>query len=186
MNEIKAQLNKLSIAPRKVRAIIRIISKMPVGEAEAQLLFRKERSAKPILKLLRSAVANAKNKGIPTENLYIKTIFANEGPVIKRWLPRARGMATPLHKKFSHVTMLLAEGTKKSRFAMTDSIVREISPRNRKSDKKTKAVKSANKRSDKIKDKNIVKEKKDIKTDKASGATTVGNPIKKLFRRKSV
>jgi len=188
MIEIKAKLNKLNIAPRKVRSVIRIIAGLPVGEAEAQLLFRKERASQPILKLLRSAVANAKYKGIPTDNLYVKTIFADEGPVMKRWLPRARGVATPLHKKLSHVTILLAEGTKKSRFAMSENIALKstVATRKNKSAKNVKTDKLSDKRTVNIVDKNIIKDKKEIKTDKASGADKNEALIKKMFRRKSI
>ncbi len=187
MTEIKAKLNKLDIAPRKVRSIIRIISNLPIGEAEAQLLFRKERAAKPILKLLRSAVANAKNKGIAIDNLYIKTIFANQGKVLKRWLPRARGMATPLHKKSSHVTILLAPGVKKSRFTMMENISSKKTS-NVRQNKLIKGVKKnqPSNRSISSADKGIIKDKKEIKVEKASGADKKDSPIKKMFRRKSI
>ena len=187
MTEITAKLNKLDIAPRKVRAVIRIISGLPVGEAEAQLLFRKERATLPIIKLLKSAVANAENQKMAVNNLYVKKIWADEGQVMKRWLPRARGMATPLHKKFSHVTIVLAENSeKKSRFTISKpSSAKKTSSGKRKIDKQTKIVKPTSV------DKGIIplakpeKTKKDIKTENV-GKVKADNAVKRMFRRKSV
>ncbi len=105
-----AQLNYLRIAPRKVRSVAELIKGLPVNEAEAQLLLQPRRAAQPILKLLRSAVANAKNnQRLSPEKLYVESIRVDGGPMLKRILPRARGMATPIHKKMSHVTLTLME-----------------------------------------------------------------------------
>lgn len=108
--EVKAQLKHLRISPRKVRLVVNVIKSMPVIVAEEQLQFVKKAAAPMILKLLRSAVANAAhNFKLKKENLYIKAIFVNEGYTLKRWQPRAMGRATPLKKKSSHVTMVLAD-----------------------------------------------------------------------------
>ena len=75
-------------------------------------MFQRLRPAKPLLKLLRSAVANAKNsKRLDPEKLVIKNIRVDQGPMLKRILPRARGIATPIQKKMSHVTLILEEKT---------------------------------------------------------------------------
>ena len=113
-----AKLNYLRIAPRKVRLVATVIKGMSVNEAEAQLLVNPKRASEAVLKLLRSAVANAKNKQMETEKLIVKEIKVDEGPMLKRWMPRAQGRATPIHKKSSHITMVLAESekAKKSRF----------------------------------------------------------------------
>ncbi len=121
MAEQIAKLNFLKIAPRKVRALAGIIRGLSVNEAEAQLLVQRRRSAKSLLKLLRSAMANAKNnQKLNSETLFIKTITVDGGPMLKRYLPRARGMATPIQKKLSHVTIILAEkaNQKANRFTM--------------------------------------------------------------------
>jgi large subunit ribosomal protein L22 len=190
MAEITAKLKRLDIAPRKVRAVIRVIAGLPVGDAEAQLLFRKERSARPILKLLRSAVANARNKNVPVQGLYVKAIWADEGPVMKRWLPRARGMATPLHKKFSHVTIVLAEDAgKKGRFAISEAVKAK---KPEKKPAKKKAVKEEKKESPKAENKTVKEPRRPAsggvdggKSEKA-GASKADNSIKRMFRRKSV
>lgn len=108
----KAQLKYLKITPRKVRLVADLIKGLPVNEAEAQLIMQKKRAAKSLLKLLRSAISNAKNtKQIEASQLFIKSVFVNEGPMLKRYLPRARGMATPIQKKMSHVSIILEEGS---------------------------------------------------------------------------
>ena len=104
-----AQLNYLHIAPRKVRLISDTLKGMPVKEAEAQLILRVQRSAKPLLKLLRSAIANARNQKMDASRLFVSSIRVDQGPMLKRFLPRAQGRATPIHKKMSHVTLILSE-----------------------------------------------------------------------------
>ena len=113
MNQVFAKLNHLHIAPRKVRLIASALKGLSVNEAEAQLLFRPQRSSKPILKLLRSAAANAKNnQKLNPEYLVIQSIRVDQGPTLKRFLPRAMGRATPIHKKTSHITIILKENPK--------------------------------------------------------------------------
>lgn len=105
-----AKLNYLRIAPRKVRLVAATLKGLPVLEAEAQLMLRPQRAAKPLLKLLRSAVANAKNnRKLDTNKLFVESVRVDQGPMLKRILPRARGMATPIQKKMSNVTLVLAE-----------------------------------------------------------------------------
>jgi large subunit ribosomal protein L22 len=111
--EIKVSLNYLRMTPRKIRLVTRLISGMSIQEAEKRLKFLNKRATKPILKLLNSAIASAKNnfdldeKRINT--LYIKTINVNEGPKLKRWMPVSRGTAHPIQKKTSHIAMILDE-----------------------------------------------------------------------------
>src|SRR3989338_10212312 len=110
MVKVTAKLNYLQIAPRKVRLIANALKGLAVNEAEAQLLFRPQRPAKPILDLLRSAVASAKyNHKLNPDKLMVSGIKVDQGPMIKRFLPRAMGRATPLQKKMSHVSLILEE-----------------------------------------------------------------------------
>ena len=112
-----AQLNHLRISPRKVRAVASLLRGLSVNEAEAQLLFQIRRPSKPLLKLLRSAVANAKNRQMKTDQLGIAKIEVNQGPRFKRSMPRARGSASLIEKKSSHITLVLEESEKfKPRF----------------------------------------------------------------------
>lgn len=106
----KAQLNYLKIAPRKVRLLADSIKGLSVNEAEAELLFRSQRPAKALLKLLRSAIVRAKNsQKIDMSRLFVQNVRVDRGPMLKRYLPRARGMATPIQKKMSHITLILGE-----------------------------------------------------------------------------
>lgn len=113
MNQVTAKLNYLHIAPRKVRLVTDSLKGLPAQEAEAQLLFRNKRSAKPLLKLLRSAMANIKNQNFSVDNFYISTLKVDQGPMLKRGLPRAMGRVTPIQKKSSHITMILSESDKR-------------------------------------------------------------------------
>ena len=108
--QYKFHLNNLRIAPRKVRLIANLIKKTPVLEAEAELKFQSKRAALPILKLLKSGVASAANNfNLAPENLYISNILVDEGPMLKRFRPRAFGRAGAIHKKTSHITLILEE-----------------------------------------------------------------------------
>lgn len=108
--QYKFHLNNLRIAPRKVRLIANLIKKFPVLSAEAQLKFQSKRAALPMLKLLKSAMASAVNNfNLSLENLYISNILVDEGPKLKRFRPRAFGRAGAIHKKTSHITLILEE-----------------------------------------------------------------------------
>lgn len=110
MQEIKAKLNNHRASPRKVRVVANLIKGKKVGEALAQLDFLAKRPAKPIAKLLKSAINNAKNnfKVKDEKGLVVKSITVNPGPVLKRHRPRSRGMANQILKRTSHVTVVLA------------------------------------------------------------------------------
>lgn len=96
------------MAPRKVRSVSDLIKGLPVTEAEAQLMVQRRRPAKILLKLLRSGVANAKNnKKWNPDHLFVASIRVDGGPMLKRILPRARGSASPIQRKMSHVTLVL-------------------------------------------------------------------------------
>ncbi len=106
--EVRAQLNQLRIAPRKVRLVATLIRGLQVDVAEAQLQFLAKRSAQPLLKLLRSALASAEhNYKLDRKQLYIKSIRVNDGITLQRWQPRAMGRATPIRKRAAHVSLVL-------------------------------------------------------------------------------
>jgi large subunit ribosomal protein L22 len=97
------------MTPRKVRAVADLIRGLSVNEAEAQLLVQRRRPADVLLKLLRSAVSNAKNSKMNVEKLFISEIRVDGAVMLRRSLPRARGHADPIQKKSSHVSLLLQE-----------------------------------------------------------------------------
>lgn len=101
------------MAPRKVRLVGDLVRGLSVNDAEAQLLFERRRAAKPLLKLLRSGMTAAKEaKKLAMEKLIVESIRVDQGPMLKRFLPRARGSASPIQKKMSHVMIVLAESEK--------------------------------------------------------------------------
>ena len=110
MVEVRAKLNYLRIAPRKMRLVCDLIRGKKIEQAEAILEFTKKRGAKPLLKLLKQAVANAINNfKLDEKDLYISKIFVNEGPKLKRYTPRGRGIASEIQKKTSHITIVLSQ-----------------------------------------------------------------------------
>src|SRR3989338_673173 len=116
MSEIKAHLRYLRMAPRKVRTMANIMKGKPVKLAEVQLQFAQKNASLPLRKLLRSAIANAKhNFNIDSEQLMVKTVRVDQGPTLKRSLPRARGMASRIKKRTSHIMLVLTESIKKDK-----------------------------------------------------------------------
>ena len=116
---IQAKLRYLHIAPRKVRLIADLIRGKGVERAQIILNFADKRASAPMLKLLNSATANAKNN-FQIENianLYISKILVNEGPKPKRWLPASRGRANEIRKRTSHIILELSEIEKKGGIA---------------------------------------------------------------------
>jgi large subunit ribosomal protein L22 len=113
MTEVKAELKSYRQSPRKVRVVAQVVKGKRVSEALTLLSFVPKRSALPLQKLVASALANAKNLSIPTENLVIKELRVDVGPTLFRRLPRSRGMANPIKKRTSRVLVTLTEGAPK-------------------------------------------------------------------------
>lgn len=108
--EVSATLRYAHITPRKMRLVGDLAKGLPVENAAYQLNFSPKRGARLLSTLLHSAVANAKEKGgIDVDNLYVKNVLVNTGPIMKRFLPRAMGRATKILKKMCHVTIVLDE-----------------------------------------------------------------------------
>lgn len=106
----KAVARTVRIAPRKVRLVVDLIRGKKVGEAISILKFT-PRSASPVVeKVLMSAVVNAEhNYDLDIENLVVTEAFVNEGPTMKRFRPRAKGSASPINKRTSHITIVVSE-----------------------------------------------------------------------------
>ncbi len=166
------KLKHLHITPDKARLVANLVKKMSANEAEAQLMVLPKRAAKPILKLLKSGIANmVNNRKADAEKLVIESITVDEGPTFKRFLPRSMGRATPLLKRTSHVTIILKEIDKKK----TSKFNTEISRKNKEAKKITKEAKQS-------KPENKEKEMKDV----SASAENKPGFVKKVFRRKSV
>lgn len=108
--EVTAKARYVRMAPRKIRLLVDLVRGKDLEAARAELRLVNKRATTPVLKLIESAMANAEhNHQLDRYNLYIKAITADEGPVMKRWLPRAFGRATPLLKRSTHLAVILSE-----------------------------------------------------------------------------
>ena len=97
-------------SPYKVRRVLDLVRGLPVNEARVVLEHTNRRAAAPILKCLDSAVANAEhNLALDADELFVAQAYADEGPTLKRWRPRARGRATRIRKRTSHITITVAD-----------------------------------------------------------------------------
>jgi large subunit ribosomal protein L22 len=99
----------IRIAPRKTRLVVGLIRGLSIDAARRQLLVSKKSAARPILKALESAVANAAhNLKMDPATLYVSKATVDEGPKIKRVTPRAQGRAAPIRLRMSHITIVVA------------------------------------------------------------------------------
>ena len=106
----KAIARYIRIAPRKVRLVVDAIRGKSVSEAEDLLRFIPRGASDPVLKVLKSAKANAVNNfDLIEDRLFVAQTFVNEGPTLKRILPRAGGRGDILKKRTSHITIILEE-----------------------------------------------------------------------------
>jgi large subunit ribosomal protein L22 len=109
--EARATGKYMRISPQKVRRITGSIKGQPVEAGLNKLKFMPQKASGIVEKILRSAVANADQQGeMDVDMLLIKNIIVNEGPMLKRFRARARGRATRILKRTSHITVIVAEG----------------------------------------------------------------------------
>lgn len=108
--EAKAVAKYIRISPRKVRQVIDLIRGKDTGEAIAVLRNTPKKASGQIEKVVNSAIANAENNNdMFREDLYISEAYADEGPTMKRFRPRAMGQASPINKRTSHITIILSD-----------------------------------------------------------------------------
>ncbi len=108
--KVKAQSRFVRQSPYKVRRVLDLVRGLPVEEAEHVLRLTNRAAAKPIAKTLHSAIANAEhNHALDVEELFVAEAFADEGPTLRRFKPRARGRATRIDKRTSHITIVVSE-----------------------------------------------------------------------------
>jgi large subunit ribosomal protein L22 len=108
--EVKARLRFVRMSPRKARLVADLIRGKGSEEAVNILAFTKKAAAKIIGKLLKSAIANAtQKKTVDIDHLYVKKITVDQGPTMKRFMPRALGRATTIRKRTSHILIVLDE-----------------------------------------------------------------------------
>lgn len=108
--EIRAAVKFIRISARKIRLIMNETRGKRVGDALNMLSFAPQKGARILTKLINSAVSNAgQNPDVDVDSLYIKRIYADEGPTLKRYRPRAQGRSTKIRKRSSHLTVILDE-----------------------------------------------------------------------------
>jgi len=114
--EIKVKLSNLRVSPRKVRQVIDLIRGKKVQEAQTILSFTTNKPARPVLKLLNSAVASAKNDfHLDSADFVVLKAAVDEGVKLKRWHPMSRGRAYPIIKRSSHIVLVISDGKAKNK-----------------------------------------------------------------------
>ena len=104
----RALARYVRISSRKVKTVIDLIRGKQVAEAKAILMATPKSATEPVIKLLNSAIANAENnKDLSADTLFIAEVFADQGPTLKRFRPRAQGRASRIRKRTSHITIIL-------------------------------------------------------------------------------
>ncbi len=107
---VRAQAKHVRQSPYKVRRVLDLVRGLPVDEARVVLDFTTRKAAPTIKKVLDSAIANAEhNFALDADELFVAQAYADEGPTLKRWRPRARGRATKIRKRTSHITIVVAD-----------------------------------------------------------------------------
>jgi large subunit ribosomal protein L22 len=109
METATATLKNYRQSPRKVRVVSDLIKGKKASDALVSLEFTPKRASQPVLKLLQSAIANAKAKSISLDNLYVSNITVDGGKIMYRRMPVSRGSAHPIRKRTSHITISLVE-----------------------------------------------------------------------------
>ena len=108
--KVRAQAKHIRQSPYKVRRVLDLVRGLPVEEARHVLAFTDRRATDPVTKVLNSAVANAEhNFALDSDELIVTEAYADEGPTLKRWRPRARGRATRIRKRTCHITIVVSE-----------------------------------------------------------------------------
>jgi len=108
--EAKAIAKYIRVSPRKVRAVVDLIRGKKIDEALAILRYTPNRATEAITKVVKSAAANAENNlQLSKDDLFVKVCFVDQGPTIKRMMPRAQGRADIIRKRTSHITVVVAE-----------------------------------------------------------------------------
>ncbi len=108
--EVKAKLKNLRMSARKVRLVVDVVRGLKIDKALDSLNFLKKEAAKPVAKLINSGIANALNNfNLDKDNLFVREIKVDEGSVLRRWMPKAHGRATPVRKRSCHIILVLGE-----------------------------------------------------------------------------
>lgn len=184
--DIEASLRYVRTAPRKMRLVIDTIRGCSVADAEARLALLNKRAVEPLQKLLRSAVANAEhNFELKKTVLYIKEIFVNEGPMLKRWMPRAHGRATQLLRRSSHVVLVLSDRVASTTIRKKQTILSAPAVMTERPHVKEEDADEEKKEVNDEKQSDKVKKAKPKKTKLTKGFSRGAGSLRRFFQRKS-
>jgi len=184
--KVTAQLNNIRIAPRKSRLVARLVKGMDVSEALGQLDVNVKKTSSFMAKLILSAVANGENNfGLDKNNLYVYEVLVGEGPVMKRWMPKAFGRAGRILKRTSKIKLTLEERVEGKGRKTKEEMDKE---KKKRLEEKKKQMKEMSE------EKETKSEPKAGKTEKIEAVKNVENSKKesknkwgeKIFRRKSM
>ncbi len=139
----RAVCRYLRVSPRKLRLVIDAVRRKPVPQALASLAVIRKKGARMTEKLLRSAVANAKDLGLDVDRLYVSKVFADGGPTFKRFIARSMGRADRIIKRTSHLSIEVAEGEKSYRKKTIETAPAEEQKGGKKTRAKKKTAKAA-------------------------------------------
>jgi large subunit ribosomal protein L22 len=146
---MKAFLKNYRQSPRKVRLVAELIKSKRVADAILILDTLPKRASGPVQTLLASAIANAKQAGVEKDNLFVESVTVNKGIVLKRSMPRARGSASRINKRTSHVMLTLVEKGVEAKKAKTVKKAEKVLPAQT---GEKKAIKPKVKKSEKTKE----------------------------------
>jgi len=151
--EVKAKARFIRMSPQKVRLVVDLIRGKKVSQALDIAEFSNKWAKRPVIKLLQSAIANAKhNFNLEESNLFIKEIRVDGGPMLKRWTPKAHGRATTVRKRTSHIEIVLGETVETKKIDDKKKVVKTEA-----NDKKTVKDTPTNKIVKKVKKEEIIK-----------------------------
>lgn len=174
--ETRAQLNGVRLAPRKVRAVTHLMKHKDALVVLDQLENVIRRPSPILIKLLKSALANAEqNFHMVKENLYVKEVIVNEGMKLKRYMPRARGQANEIQKKTSRITIVLSERVPGMKKTQKEISVKEPAKHEHHEHKETAETKTTGR----------TEAKPEIKRELGKKGT-IASGLRKIFQRKAI
>ena len=143
--KVRAKAKYILMSPRKTRLVVNLVRGLSIEEARRQLLFSKKAAAKPVLKVLESAIANAQNNfDQDTSEYRVVEAYVDEGPTFHRFTPKAHGRANPVRYRMSHIVITVGDGSdEKIEKKAAPVAVKELGTNKKETVKKTKVTKKA-------------------------------------------
>lgn len=138
--QVSAKLKNLRVSARKTRLVADMVRGKKIEDARIQLQFSTKKTSRDVLNLLNSAVANAKNNfNLGEEDLYVSSIFVNDGPILKRWRPRAMGRAAAIKKRTCTIHIVLDEMVSEKASEKTEAKKERVAPKKESSEEKVES-----------------------------------------------